>query len=341
MCISGCLLVFELQMDRWLDPSLSYVQIPFGDAAVVGFAPILSQLKVRFPSQQVTELDLAGAGTTVIAKLSDPVARVFIDPYSGQMLGSRAGEPPSYWMRHIHREFVGGTIGAQLARFVTFVVLFQSISGFYLWWPLKRTSVNWTSNWRRFNFDLHHTLGFFSSAFVCLIAVTGLIKGYNDPLEPFFERVTGTQAGNKTIESKPRSGQTSATMDDAVATAQRQLPGAVLARLTPPKGPAGSFLVTMKYPGDSTAPGRSWVVVDQYSGNILASQDARTAPLAARIPIINRGIHVGGIFGVPSRILAFLTSLAVLIQVVTGFFMWWRRRSVSMEKIRATTTVGV
>ena len=84
----------------------------------------------------------------------------------------------------------------------------------------------------------------------------------------------------------------------------------------------------MKYPGDSTAPGRSWVVVDQYTGQVLGSQDARTASTAAQIPIVNRAIHVGGIYGVPTRLLAFLTSFAIIVQLVTGTVMWWRKRAV-------------
>ena len=101
----------------------------------------------------------------------------------------------------------------------------------------------------------------------------------------------------------------------------------------------------MKYPGDSTAPGRSWVVVDQYTGQVLGSQDARTAPAGAQIPIVNRAIHVGGIFGVPTRILAFLTSLAVLVQLVTGLAMWWRKRGVkkpasAAERAKAQPTLA-
>jgi uncharacterized iron-regulated membrane protein len=89
----------------------------------------------------------------------------------------------------------------------------------------------------------------------------------------------------------------------------------------------------MKYPGDSTAPGRSWVVVDQYTGQVLGSQDARTAPAGARIPIVNRAIHVGGIYGVPTRILAFLSSLAVIVQLFTGLLMWWRKGSIKRARV--------
>jgi uncharacterized iron-regulated membrane protein len=325
VCATGCLLVWELSMDRWLDPDMSYVE-PRGET--VPFARILDGLKSRFPDQQVTEMDLGGPGTSAIAKLSDHdrAFRAFVNPYTGEFLGTRPGEPPSFWLRHVHRELVGGKAGVQVVRTATFLILFQSLSGLYLWWPLKRITVKWSGSFRRVSFDLHHAVGFFSCVFVCIIAITGLVKSYGDGLQPFFNRVTGDPALNKDMPSTPDLNR-KITMDDAVARARAELPGAAIARLTPPKGRTGSFLVTMKYPGDSTAPGRSWVVVDQYNGRVLGSQDARTAPLAARIPIVNRAIHVGGISGAPSRALAFAATFALLLQLFTGVTMWWRRRA--------------
>jgi uncharacterized iron-regulated membrane protein len=67
--------------------------------------------------------------------------------------------------------------------------------------------------------------------------------------------------------------------------------------------------------------------MDRATGEVLATQDARIAPAAAMVPIVNRAIHVGGFAGVPSRILVFLVSLALLLQVVTGFVMWWKKRA--------------
>ena len=68
------------------------------------------------------------------------------------------------------------------------------------------------------------------------------------------------------------------------------------------------------------------MVLNQYDASILGFQDSRTAPIGTQITIQNRAIHVGGIFGAPSRVLAFLTSLSVIVQTMTGFFLWWRRR---------------
>ena len=342
--ITGCLLVWELTMDRWLEPKISFVA-PAGEP--IGFAKITTILKSAFPAQQITEFDVGGPDTSVIAKLNGQKKsfRTFVNPYTGEILGLREGEAPSYWVRHIHRELIGGAVGMQLVRIATFLVLFQSISGIYLWWPLKRVTVKWSGSFRRVNFDLHHATGFFASVFICIIAVTGLLKGYGDSIQPFVDRMAGGSKFNKAIPStRPATpGQPHRiNMDEAVASARAALPGAAIARLTPPKGPAGSFLVSMKFPGDSTAPGRSYVVVDQYSGVVLGSQDARTAPAASQFPIVNRAIHVGGISGAPTRVLAFVTTLAILLQLFTGLVMWWKKRAVkpAAPGVRETAAVS-
>ncbi len=41
---------------------------------------------------------------------------------------------------------------------------------------------------------------------------------------------------------------------------------------------------------------------------------------------LNRAIHTGDIFGIPSKLLMSLASLAAAAQVVTGLTMWWKRK---------------
>jgi uncharacterized iron-regulated membrane protein len=285
---TGCLLVFELSMDRWWDSSL--------------------------------------------AEPSGPV-RVFLNPYSGEVLGSRAGESISFHLRHAHRELLAGKAGALLVNCISLLLVLQSLSGLYLWWPLKRVSVKVGASWRRFNFDLHHAVGFFSSAFICVLAITGVVKAYAIDLQPFFDRITNSPAMTRTLPSRSAAGSaTHAPLDTIVTSARGKLPGAAVARIQPPAGKDGSWVVSMKYPEDSTIPGRSWVVVNQYSGEILGFQDSRTAPLGTQITIQNRAIHVGGIYGAPTRILAFLTAFSVLVQTVTGLLMWWRKRKTAVAR---------
>jgi len=323
---TGCLLVFELSMDRWWDSSVAFVE-PHGDPASLD--AMLATLRTAFPGGKLTELDLGGPDASIIAKISAPSGpqRVFVNPYSGEILGARAGESISFHLRHAHRELLAGKPGALLVNCISVLLVFQSLSGLYLWWPLKRVTVKVGASWRRFNFDLHHAAGFFSSAFICVLAVTGVVKAYTPDLQPFFDRITNSPSMTRALPSKPVAGSAlHAPLDTVVAAARAKLPGAMVARIQPPAGKDGSWVVSMKYPEDSTVPGRSYIVVNQYNGEILGVQDSRTAPLGTQITIQNRAIHVGGIYGAPTRILAFLTALAVLVQTLTGLQMWWRKR---------------
>jgi uncharacterized iron-regulated membrane protein len=44
--------------------------------------------------------------------------------------------------------------------------------------------------------------------------------------------------------------------------------------------------------------------------------------------IVNRAIHTGDIFGIPSKFLMSLASLMAATQVITGVIMWWKRTRV-------------
>jgi uncharacterized iron-regulated membrane protein len=321
--ITGCLLVFELKMDAWFDPGASYVH-PTGQP--LPFTRLLEQVQTVAPGQKITEINPGPPGFSVMARIAG--RRVFVNPYTAGIVGVRSGEPPSFHVRHLHRELFAGQAGRQIVNATTFLLLLQSLTGLYLWWPLKRTDVHFSASWRRIQFDLHHAVGFFSSLFICILAVTGLVKTYGDSLQPSFDRITGSPTLTRDVPSKPPAGSPKPiNIDNAIAVAAQHLPGAGLARIIPPKDARGSFVVQVKFPGDSTVPGRSWVVVDQYTGDVLALLDARTAPLGSKIPIVNRELHVGSISGVPTRILVFLSGLAILLQTFTGYLMWWRKRS--------------
>jgi uncharacterized iron-regulated membrane protein len=41
--------------------------------------------------------------------------------------------------------------------------------------------------------------------------------------------------------------------------------------------------------------------------------------------IVNRAIHTGDIFGIPTKFLMSLASLMAAVQVITGVIMWWKR----------------
>lgn len=53
----------------------------------------------------------------------------------------------------------------------------------------------------------------------------------------------------------------------------------------------------------------------------------KEATAADKVLRMNYDIHVGGILGLPGKLLALFVSLIAASLPVTGFFIWWGRRS--------------
>lgn len=77
------------------------------------------------------------------------------------LLHPRPDSPDAIWWGQI-------IVGISILAFV--VIL---LTGLWLWWPAKRLRIAPTRS-RRFIFDLHNTLGFLSTIFLLIMALTGL-----------------------------------------------------------------------------------------------------------------------------------------------------------------------
>ena len=68
-----------------------------------------------------------------------------------------------------------------------------SLSGMYLWWPIKRVSISRAARGRRFWFDVHNALGVYALVFLFVLALTGVVIGFDSWTTPLLYRVTGSQ----------------------------------------------------------------------------------------------------------------------------------------------------
>jgi len=68
------------------------------------------------------------------------------------------------------------------------------------------------------------------------------------------------------------------------------------------------------------------VAIDQYTGEKVASMTSNEVPALYKVRLLAVSIHMGQIFGLPTKILALLTSIGLMALSVTGVWMWWKRR---------------
>lgn len=127
------------------------------------------------------------------------------------------------------------------------------------------------------------------------------------------------------LPSKVVPGVHAIAAEEAIRIARKELPGAVPFALSLP-ATAGAYHIALRFPEDLTPGGRSWVNVDQYSGETLSVTSSR-APLAVTgLVTLNRAVHTGDVFGLPSKAVASLASLVLVLQTLSGWHMWWRKR---------------
>ena len=320
--ITGAILAFEEPIDRALNPGLFAVRPQPQRLPVAG---IVASLQKAFPRQRVNMLMFAQSPSAAALAVMRG-GSVYVDPYTGRVTGRRKGVGFTQVVHNMHMRLLLGETGATIVSVATLVLVFLTLSGVYLWWPLKRVTVATGKSWRRFNFDLHYAAGFYSSVFLLVLSVTGVAIGFAEYTVPWMYSVTRSEPMDSSMESTPVPGGTPISPDRAVAIAEAALPGASLVGVMFPARPDASYRVALRYPEDRTPGGRSRVLIDQFSGQILLTESSRTAPGGTRLVNLNRALHTGDIGGLPAKILVCLMSLSVVVQAFSGVVMWWKRK---------------
>lgn len=245
-------------------------------------------------------------------------------------------------------------IGRTVVATATLIFVIMLLSGLYLWWPRnkngrkQRFSIKWDARWRRKNYDLHNVLGFYVSWIAIILALTGLVWGF----DWFANGVYGLASGGKeyALYEEPPSDTTQAVqyteaqmMDMIWHKMVAEHPESSIMEVHPPMGPGSSILGTIN-PDAGTFWKMDYRYFDQYSMEELSVNhiwnryhEATTADMLMRM---NYDIHTGAILGLPGKILAFLASLLCASLPITGIMVWWGRKNKEPKKERASKVVN-
>lgn len=321
---SGAAEVYELQIDRALNPATSYVT---PGATTFSVADLLANVRAARPGDRPVGVHLAEEADLSVEIQTRSGLSVFMDPYTGRLLGVRNRQhSAARYLHRLHTELLAGPVGQKIVDWMDAFFLFLAATGLYLWWPRGIFSVRRGSSWKRANFDLHNAVGLYASIVFLAIAGAGVLIGFEDTIDPVVKRLNAWNPEPPPLGSTMVAGGGPVTVDRALEAARRALPGAFASNISIPLDQKAVFRVLMKFPEDRTPAGRSRVYVDQFSGRPLFVENTRTAPLGTRILNLKRSVHTGDVFGAPTRAIYCVTSLALVGQVVTGVLIWWNRR---------------
>lgn len=337
--LTGSVMVFEGQLDHWLHPSRWYVSVRPQTLPESRLVQIVEQ---RFAPRRVTtiridpEANIAQQillafphGTNLTAQPQQ--IEVTINRYDGSILSVHSAptttEAALAFIHQFHLRLVSGEKGQLVISFVGLILVFEVPLGLFLWWRTKRASLKWKSSGFRISFDLHHLVGVYFAAFLFLAAVTGVMIGF-DFAQSLFYRVTHSAPNPiRVAASTVIPDTTPVNVDRAIESAQEQMPQGIGSIIYVPNNPRAAYRVILRLPSDPWNAVRGIASIDQYTGKVLAFTDLYASP-GYRAGRFNRALHTGDIFGMPSRIIVSLSSLALCVMVITGLIIWWKKLAI-------------
>jgi uncharacterized iron-regulated membrane protein len=330
--LSGSILVFENQIDRAINGRLCWVP---PDSHNLSLSDLKASLERSHPGYHVAGFSISERDDLAWSAFLDPPQPkedglgVAINPHTGAVLGTDSDENRLVNKVHqFHTHLLAGQVGSEIMGWAGVFLLLLSLSGLILWWPRKIFTVKRRSPGRRMIFDLHNTIGIYSSIFLLIFAATGIVIHWEKLASTWANHITHSPSLQPVPRPEPPPpGAVPIDPDRLLAIAAEAAPGARPTVLQLADSPARPVRIIMKYPEDHTPAGRTNIYLDSYSGKVLAAQVSRTAPVGFKITRMwNREIHTGDILGWPTQILACLVSLMLPVMSITGPLIWWTRR---------------
>jgi uncharacterized iron-regulated membrane protein len=187
--LTGSLLVFRVEYYNYFRPGTT-VTVRSTDRLTDD--AIRTAAQQRYPGMKVVsvqlrrrqrnapaEVDLEGNGVRV---------RRLFDPYTGDDLGEAEPRATKFFEQVVdfHDNLLGGRTGRTVNGLGGLFLAITCLTGLWVWWPGLRNwrrglMIRWTSNWKRFNWDLHSVIGFWTFGFVFMWAITSVYMVFPDP----------------------------------------------------------------------------------------------------------------------------------------------------------------
>lgn len=278
----------------------------------------------------------------------------FVNPYNGKILDDAQTSSVTFFATtlKIHRWLLlDKKIGGVITGTAAIMMIFLQISGLILWFPAKIKSWKKSGVWstgfkiktdasfKRVNFDLHKTLGFYAFVFVTIMALTGPYFAF-DWYKEGFTKLMGVSKKENPV-STIRQRNMPVTLETVLANADKvySYPGNI--RINMPSDSLGTYAVLKSQNGFLTLAAIDRVYFDQYTGSMVRLEKYSDKPLGEKITSSVKFIHTGELFGTFSKLLYFMACLLATSLPVSGFLIWYNKGKKEPKKGKTRSKVLV
>ncbi|MEJ7646741.1 MAG: PepSY-associated TM helix domain-containing protein [Chryseolinea sp.] len=345
IAITGCIYAFQAEIQDMLQP---YRFVEIQDKPMLQPTALKEIGERILPGKKMHGILYAQPGHAAQISYYDIEYYyiAYINPYSGEVL-EISDHDASFFAFILDGHFylwLPVEIGRPVVASATLIFLVMMISGLVLWWPKKkgatkqRFSIKWNARWRRKNYDLHNVLGFYATWIAIILAVTGLVWGF-DWFANGLHKIAGGE--RSLVYSEPESDtsvvalHTTLPIDNLYQRMRAEYPTAPIIEIHIPSSSSTSIEVAINH-DDETYWQTDYRYFDQYSlkeyavDHIYGRQSE--ASFGDKLIRMNYDIHTGAVLGLAGKFIAFFASLIIASLPITGFYIWWGRKKKEKEK---------
>lgn len=345
--VTGAMLSFEDPILKAINPGVMTVE-PAGREPLAP-AALLARVAVAAPDKQVASLtlsadpgDAARVGfAPVPGAPPGPSGRPrgesrWLDPYTGDLLGTPRGEGFFRTTMQLHRWLAAGEVGKQVVGASTVALVFFCLSGLYLRWPRRwRSPRAWLHldtrlTGRRFLWHLHSVVATWLLLPYLVMALTGLwwsYGWYREGVNALAGVAAPAQRGGAPGARGGEAGP-APVIDVAAAFASfdANVPAWSTRTLRLPAAAGAPVEFSYQDPDPAHERANHRLALDPVTLSVAAHERFEDKPAGQRFVAAMFPLHSGGWFGTAGVVLFCLASLAMPLFAVTGLQLYLDRR---------------
>lgn len=346
--ITGAVLVFQAEIDDWLNPQLYDTTVPAAATPQPLDDIVAAAVRAAPPGWESGGAQVPdGPGRNYVfgfwVKEPTPAPEravsinIAVDPYTAEVVGRRVFYHAWNPLRHcfigfffkLHYALFLGDTGGVIVGVMGVLLILSALAGLILWWPLD-------GKWRRvltlkrgagsvrLNHDLHQSGGFYSLLVLLAVLLSGLYFNLPDQFSWLVGRFSPLTPPPAAAAPVAVTG----SIDAALAAARAAYPGGRFDSLSVPDPNTGLFTACFRDVPElaSHVIDTRCLVIDRASQRVLQVQDPAAGSGGDTFMQWQWPLHSGKAFGWTGRILVFICGLLCPVLFVTGVIRWLQKR---------------
>ncbi len=192
MSVTGALLTYQRQITAWADMRGYRMEPPAGSRRLSA-DELVAKVREAHPDLAPTSIIVRSDPGAPASLAVGPARQVFVNPYSGAVLGEGNGQGVRdffrrmvEWHRYVAMAGESRPTGRAITGASNLMFLFIVVSGLFLWWPRTWTwaavkGVVWFRGGlagKARDFNWHNTIGFWSAIPLAIIVAGGVVISY-------------------------------------------------------------------------------------------------------------------------------------------------------------------